>query len=90
MGVGVGVGVSFSLCHTHILSYVRTTSQLSGSRKEFHTVTGVTSLTHHSRPLSVGSQVEVEVEVDVEVETEVEVEEETEEVVLVQSEHKKR
>ena len=43
------LSVSRSLCHIHIASNVRTTCQLSGSRKEFHTVTRATSSTEHSR-----------------------------------------
>ena len=39
------------LCVTFTLLYLCTTSQPSGFREEFHMVTGVTSLTHHSRPL---------------------------------------
>ena len=43
--------VSLSSCHIHFSSYVGTTCQLSSSRNKFRTVAGVTSLTHHSRPL---------------------------------------
>ena len=47
----VCLSVSLSWCHIHINSHVRTTSQLSVSGKEFRTVTGVASLTHHSQLL---------------------------------------
>ena len=43
--------VALSMCHLHVTQYARTTSQRSVSRKEFHMVTRVTSVTHRRRLL---------------------------------------